>query len=119
MLRTAQPTLSLEYVLQFQTIDALAQDVIEAKVNSLSYQGFPELEAWCDKKGIPLVVPEGEREAVSELIATRNLITHNRGRVDERYLRNVRQSRYRIGDKRTLKRYPRKLWIGPGPARVG
>ncbi len=39
------------------------------------------------RKGIPLLVPDGQLSAVVELIAVRNLIAHNRGVVDARFLK--------------------------------
>jgi len=39
---------------------------------------------------------------VVELIATRNIIAHNRGVVDERYIRSVPSSGFQIGDSRTM-----------------
>lgn len=102
ILRTRQQTVTLEYLLQFPSIDDLVQDVIEGKVNSLSYKGFSELEQWYAEKGIPLVVKTEDRQAIVELIATRNIIVHSRGRIDERYLRTVPASTYKIGELRKL-----------------
>lgn len=89
ILTSRDPSISTEYLLEFDTLDALTHDLIENKVNTLSYRGFTQLEAWCGDRGIPLVVPEKERESLIELIATRNLITHNRCIVDGKYLRTV------------------------------
>jgi hypothetical protein len=60
------------------------------------------LEEWCTSKGIPLKVPAGSRTRVVELIATRNLIVHSRGRIDERYINAAAASREQLGEKRTL-----------------
>lgn len=102
ILSARRQELTLGYILQFDSIEALAHDIVEGKVNSLSYEGFGELEAWCQSKGIPLVVPDGRRDDVVELIATRNLIVHNRGVVDSRYLKAVAGSKFKVGEKRTL-----------------
>lgn len=102
ILRSRQQSITLEYALAFSSIDELIQDVIEGKVNSLSYKGYSELEQWCAEKGIPLVVRPENRPAIIELIATRNIIVHNRGRVDEKYLRTAPTSAYRLGDLRRL-----------------
>lgn len=102
ILRSRQQTVTLEYVLQFPSIDNLVQDIIEGKVNSLSYKGFSELEQWYAEKGIPLVVNTEDRQVIVELIATRNIIVHNRGRIDERYLRTVPASTYKSGELREL-----------------
>lgn len=102
ILRSRQQTVTLEYLLEFERIDDLIQDIIESKVNSLSYKGFLELEQWYKEKGIPLVVKQEDIHVVVELIATRNVIVHNRGRVDEKYLRTVPTSAYKVGELREI-----------------
>jgi hypothetical protein len=71
-------------------------------VNSLSYEGFKALQQWCKKKGIPLAVPETATTTIEELIATRNAIVHNRGCIDDKYLRTVRDSKFKKGEKRKI-----------------
>jgi len=39
--------LTLGHILKFDSIEALTKDIIEGKLKSLSYEGFGELEAWC------------------------------------------------------------------------
>jgi hypothetical protein len=94
--------LSLGYILKFDSIDALAKEIVEGKLQSLSYQGFGELEEWCTSKGIPLVLPEAARPQLVEYLALRNIIVHNRGRIDERYMKAVPNFRGTIGIKRTI-----------------
>jgi hypothetical protein len=102
MLSTRQQSLTLEEVLKYERIEDLVHDVIERKVNSLSYEGFAEVQKWCAEKGIQIKVPAARQAAVSELIATRNIIAHNRGLVDERYARTVRGSKSQVGTCRIL-----------------
>lgn len=102
ILRTREQTLTIEYVMQFPSIPELMNELIEGKVNSLSYEGFIALQKWCMKKQIPLAVPEGAQEIVVELIATRNAIVHNRGRVDDKYLRAIKNSNFKKDEKRTI-----------------
>ena len=102
MLSTSQQSLTLEELLKYGSIEELVHDVIERKVNSLSYEGFTELHAWCADRGIPLQVSGQSRIAVIELIATRNVIAHNRGIVDERYVRIVGSPRFALGAHRAL-----------------
>ena len=94
--------ISIGYILSFNSIESLTQDIIEAKVNSLSYDEFGEIEEWCNGRGIPLLVPDGERDRVVELIATRNLIVHNRAVVDDRFKKAVTSSPFDVGKQRTL-----------------
>ena len=101
ILRSREPTVSLDYLLQFAEMEDLLQDVVDSKVSGLSYKGFDELEEWYSRKGIPFEVGP-DRPQVVELIATRNAIVHNRGRVDARYVRAVPTSPFKVGDLRTL-----------------
>jgi hypothetical protein len=94
--------LTLGHILKFESIEALSREIIEAKLNALSYEGFGELKAWCAQRSIPLLVPHGQDDRVVELIALRNIIIHNRGCVDERYRAAVPSSTVRLGDKRKI-----------------
>jgi hypothetical protein len=102
MLSTRQQSLTLEEVLTYDRIEDLVRDVIERKVNSLSYEGFSDLQKWCTDRGIPISVPATRLAEVIELIATRNIIAHNRGIVDERYIRSVRHPSFPLGARRDL-----------------
>lgn len=102
ILSSSKQELTLGYVLQFDSIGSLTKDWIEGKVASLSYDGFGDLEDWCQSRGIPILVPEGKREHIVELIATRNLIVHNRGIVDERYRKAVPATKFETGKQRAL-----------------
>jgi len=94
--------LTLGQILKFDSIEALSREIIEGKLNALSYEGFGELEAWCTQRSVPLLVPHGQRDRVVELIALRNIIVHNRGRVDERYRAAVPSSSAKVGAKREI-----------------
>lgn len=102
ILRTREQNLTVEYVLQFQSIQELTNDLVEGKVNSLSYEGFMDLQAWCNRRDIPLAVPEEISDTIVELIATRNCIVHNRGLIDDKYLRTVKNPKFRKGEKREI-----------------
>ena len=102
MLSSSQHSLTLEELLQYTRIEDLVHDVIERKVNALSYEGFADLQAWCSDRGIPIQVSGENLDAVVELIATRNVIAHNRGVVDERYVRTVRSPRFQLGVSRAI-----------------
>lgn len=102
ILTSRQPSVSLEDVLQHKTIEDLLQSVIERRVGSLSYEGFAALERWCFERGLEIMVSETQRTALIELIATRNIIAHNRGRVDERYTKAAGATRFALGDRRKL-----------------
>ncbi|MEH2534395.1 hypothetical protein V1277_006310 [Bradyrhizobium sp. AZCC 1588] len=102
MLSTRLQTMTLEDVLKHDSIEGLVHDVIERRVNTLSYDGFAELQKWCAERGIEIKVAPSKRDSIVELISTRNIIAHNRGFVDERYLRSVRNAKFNVGDCRKL-----------------
>lgn len=102
MLSTKLQTMTLEDVLKHESIEGLVHDVIERRVNTLSYDGFSDLQKWCAERGIQIKVIPSKRDAIVELISTRNIIAHNRCFVDERYLRSVKNSNFNVGDCRKL-----------------
>jgi len=102
ILRSRKEVLTVEKLLRFKTIDELVQTIVERKVTGLSYEGFERLREWCVEKGIPLVVTPDDLPIVIELIACRNIIAHNRGIVDERYLEAVHKTECTIGGARNL-----------------
>lgn len=102
MLSTRQQTLTLEELLKYDRIEELVHDIIERRVNALTYEGFGELQSWCAERGLQIQVPPPHSDAVIELIATRNVIAHNRGLVDEKYLRTVPTPRFNLGEVRKL-----------------
>jgi len=94
---------TLGQILKYKTIEDLVQSMIEGKIGALSYEGFGYIQEWCDNKGIPLIVPENKLYLIIELISVRNIIIHNRGRVDSRYLIACSKSTMTIGEKFPLK----------------
>ncbi len=102
VLTDSQPSFSSEYFLQFGTMEELLNDVIESKINNLSYQGFSKLRRWCSERGVPLVVRDEDADAIVELVATRNVLVHSRGVIDRKYVRTVESSRFSIGEVRRL-----------------
>jgi hypothetical protein len=103
VLMNAQPTLSLEYIFQFNNYEELTSDIVESKVIDLSYQGFQKLKQWCTERGIPIVVATKLENNLIELISLRNIIAHNRGIIDKKYLSIVQESKYKLGAHREIK----------------
>ena len=102
ILSSSTYSLDVKSIFEHSTIDSLVRDLVERKVDDLSYRGFEELAGWCRKQGIPLVVPSGSLDQVIELIATRNAIAHNGGVIDHKYLATVKNPRFKIGEIRVL-----------------
>lgn len=102
MLRS-QEQVRVDYLLQFATMDELREDMVDRKVLELSYLGFTDLENWCSSRMSIQLAPEaGVRNALIELLETRNLIVHNRSRIGVKYLRVVADSKFRLGELRVL-----------------
>lgn len=102
ILSNKELSLSLEYVLQFNQIEDLRNDIVDQKVNDLSYKGFGKLKEWCKARGVPLEVNEQEELQLVELISVRNIVTHNRSRIDKKYLTAVPDSPFSLGDSRSI-----------------
>lgn len=102
ILYNRQPTVSMEQILKYDNIDTLIHDLIEEKVSSLSYNGLGKVQEWCKERGIPLELPDDRYETIIEYIAIRNIIIHNRGFVDERYVQSIKNTPFKNGMKRNL-----------------
>lgn len=97
ILFSKQPTVSIEQILNKTSIDELLQEIIEDKVNSLSYKGFNHIKSWCTDRGIPIM--DINTEKLNEYIALRNIIVHNRAVIDEKFIRTVKRSDLKVGEK--------------------
>jgi hypothetical protein len=102
ILSNSEYTLDMKSILDHGNIDSLVYDLIERKISSLSYDGFESLHSWCNERGIALSVPAGKQDEIIELIATRNVIAHNRGAIDQKYLGIVKNSLFKAGERRIL-----------------
>lgn len=80
----------LDNILQFKSIDELVDHLAEKRVQALSYQGMRELRGTLLKElGFDLFPrPDRLRRAVL-IIEDRNLITHNRGVVNNLYIQRT------------------------------
>lgn len=97
-----QPTISISQVLKADTIGVLIQEAIESKVATLANKGFGYIEEWCVSNGIPITVANDLKPDIIEFIAIRNIIVHNRCLVDEKYLKAVPSTKYKLGELRKL-----------------
>lgn len=99
ILSARKQELSVLHILRFKTVEDLIKDIIETKIISLSYEGFGEIQEWCIDKGIPLEIPNGFRSDIIDLIALRNIIVHNRGCIDFRYIKSTGKNNLNVGEK--------------------
>jgi hypothetical protein len=102
LILATRDSVPLDRILKFTTMEEFVGDLIRRKVTALSYSGFHELQEWCSAKGIPLVVPAGAETQLAEIIATRNIIAHNRGVVDHKFLESVACCQLKEGAVREL-----------------
>jgi hypothetical protein len=99
----SQEQVRLDYALRFSSFDEFREDLVDRKVLDLSYMGFHDLDAWCQSRlGVALVSPSQESDQLTELIETRNAISHARGRVGAKYLRLISDSPFKLGEVREL-----------------
>lgn len=89
-------------LLQHDSVESVLHHLIEQKVTALSYEGFVSIQKWCSERGIEIAAVDAEQAAIVEMIATRNLIVHNRGVVDGRYVGTVPDARFKVGETRHL-----------------
>ena len=79
-------SIKLEVVLSHSSMETLIQELVERRVNQLSYQGVRELAGYIeDRLGLKLFANSEEIERAAEIIDARNLIVHNRGVVNRLY----------------------------------
>jgi len=96
--------LSVSEILAYASLDSMLSAKVETTVQTLAYAGFRKLRDWCTRRGIPLAVRDQDVEDVVEFIATRNVIAHNRGVVNDLYVSLVANPAFAQGDVRHLEK---------------
>jgi hypothetical protein len=82
-------TVTLEKVLRFFSLQDFIAAEVERRIHELSFGGFGDLKAAFDKDfKLPITSSPEEHQAMERAILMRNLITHHRGRVGERFIRD-------------------------------
>lgn len=80
----------VDFVLAHQTMEELVADLAERRVTALSYQGMVELvESLRERLGLALFANRNDLDRAVRIVETRNLIVHNRGVVNRRFLSRV------------------------------
>ena len=93
----------VDHALSFSTMEELCADLVDRKVLDLSYRGFAALEDWCNSHlSIGITSRSEERDAILEVIETRNCVVHNRGIVGAKYIHAVGEDEFSQGDSRQL-----------------
>ena len=91
--------MEVEEVLRHDSMEDLVATIAEKKVRDLSYRSVPDIGGYFDKRlGISLTPSRGDLSAIEVLVAQRNVVVHNRAKVDHLYKRKVHSSFERIGE---------------------
>lgn len=86
-------TVTLEFVLTHRTTPQLIDAIVRKKVDQLSYQGMRELlDFFSNRLKFPLFKEQDDLTKAIILIEVRNIIVHNRGLVNDTFLRRVKNS---------------------------
>jgi hypothetical protein len=92
MLRSNE-TIKIEDVLRFDSRELLIEFLVERKINELSYAGIKGINDFLlDRIGIELWASDEECALSSVSVELRNIYTHNRGIVNETFLKKPKGS---------------------------
>lgn len=92
----------IEFVLQHQSIDTLVRGLAERKVETLSYSSFSSLRSFFEEHFNLSICPEQHFVQLNEAIENRNIIVHNRGIINKRYVENTGLRSDKVGKVRSL-----------------
>lgn len=89
MLRSNE-TIKMEDILRFSSYEALIPWLVEKKLNELTYSGIRGIEEFLKgRTGLQITENEQEYNHLSILIELRNIYTHNRGIVNEIFMKRI------------------------------
>jgi hypothetical protein len=98
MLRSSE-TVRLEAILKHPTMEELIHELAERRVLQLSYQGMRDVSKYLsDHIGFDLTKAPDDLDRAVRIIEARNLIVHNRGIVNEIFLRKTADLSAKIGE---------------------
>jgi hypothetical protein len=86
-------------VLECASIEEFASRFAERKVEELSHKGFPAMQRYLVRQiGVELEFEQEDLRLASEATSIRNIIVHNGGYANERFLRETGREDLRVGD---------------------
>jgi hypothetical protein len=92
--------ITTEDILQFDNVSDIVSFIADRKISELSYGGLKESERFIrDRLGLELFDNQDQRELLTILVELRNIQTHNRGRINELFLKRIgdhSQSRFKF-----------------------
>lgn len=85
-------------VLKYSSIEEFTQVLAIKKADELTYGGIEKMKNFMTGTfGMQLDISVEDSQILKEVVATRNVIVHNRGKVNERFLKETRKI-LRVGD---------------------
>ncbi len=97
---SSKEQVSLDFLLRFDSIEKMYEAVAEKKIDELFYGGVEKIENFfISRLGLNLFENDTDRFQFKKATKYRNLIVHNRGRIDEEFIKEFKEPNFDIGDK--------------------
>ena len=90
------------FVLEHASMESLARGLAQRKVDSLSYSSFRQLIDYFDDRFSLEVCNAKDFEDINEAVEIRNVIVHNRARVNDRFVQKTGRRSESIGEQISL-----------------
>ena len=84
-MKSAASNETYEFILEYSTMDDLIAALVAKRMEALEHQGLREFAAYFERLGFELFTPEA-LERLLQLTEQRNIIVHNRGMLNRRYI---------------------------------
>lgn len=89
----------LDFILNYENINELRIALSEKKIEHLFYAGIEKIEDFFyTRLGISIFKDKNDKHDFNQAIKNRNIIVHNRGRINTEYLREFPKSGYKLGE---------------------
>jgi hypothetical protein len=86
-------TVRIEDILKFSKRADIVQFLVDRKINEISYLGVVDIANFLESRtGIKLIERDEELDLLTVAVELRNIYTHNRGIVNDRFVRKVGQA---------------------------
>jgi hypothetical protein len=98
ILKTRKKELDYETMLSFNTMEELNEYIIEKEHETIGHKSYEDIKKYfMNKFKIDFTKLKNEN-LINPIFVTRNIIVHNRGVVNEKFLLKVQNSGYKLGD---------------------
>ena len=89
---------SLEFILDFDSMDELVKAITTKKIEKLFYKGIEDIDKFFDDRlGIKIFKNKEKKNDINFLIKQRNLVVHNRRKVSKDFIRQFPNRRLEEG----------------------